>query len=85
MPLLSHVVSFLASDVLTPNGQFLDCATVAFSDRFAAIKYDIIEVKIAIISLYSINWLGVVTEIDIVYCAVGDESLSRANSKSLNG
>jgi hypothetical protein len=85
MPLLSHVVTFWGSIVvLTPNRQFLDCASVAFSERFVAIKYCISKVKIAIIYLYSISCLGFVTEMDSVYCAIraGSLNVSQANSKS---
>jgi len=37
MPLLSDIaVTFLSSIVvLTPNGQFLNCATIALSERYA--------------------------------------------------
>jgi hypothetical protein len=41
MPLVSDVAAIFWSSiaVLIPNGQFLDCATVAFSDRYVAGVY----------------------------------------------
>ena len=38
MPLSDVVVAFLNSkSVLTPNGQFFTCATIAFSERYGGL------------------------------------------------
>ena len=43
MPLLSVVVVtfFSSTVVLNPNGELLDCATIAFSERYVSALFDV--------------------------------------------
>jgi len=43
MPLLSDVVIFLSSIVLTSNGQFLGCGTIAFSERYVTVEVEFVN------------------------------------------
>jgi len=40
MPLLSKVVFYFSSNVLTTNGKFLGCGTIAFSERYVTVEVE---------------------------------------------
>jgi hypothetical protein len=62
MPLLSDVVIFLASVVVsTPHGQCLDCATVAFREQY----------KLDLVGVQEVRWDKWVT---VRFCSVEKET-----------